>query len=111
MRWRARIAAGTLLAAAACQCSSREGEPIAITVTRNGYEPWRVQATRGKPLVLVLTRTTDETCAREIVIPEAGINQPLPLGQAVRVTFTPSRTGEIRFSCAMKMFQGVIEVR
>ena len=99
------------LAAAACSGGPREGEPVGFTVTKNGYEPHRVQATKGKPLTLVITRVTDETCATEIVIPEAGIDVKLPLGQPVTVTFTPERSGELRYSCAMKMFQGVIDVR
>jgi plastocyanin domain-containing protein len=101
------------LAAAACRGSSapREGAPVRITVTKNGYEPARVQATRGKPLTLVVTRATDDTCATEIVIPEANVSKDLPLGQPVTITFTPERTGELRYSCAMAMFQGVIDVR
>jgi plastocyanin domain-containing protein len=105
------LGVAAVLAASGCRSGPAEGEPIRITVTKNGYEPWRVQARQGKPLTLVITRTTDETCATEIVIPEAGVNVPLPLGQPVTVTFTPARTGELRYSCAMKMFQGVIEVR
>lgn len=103
----ALLSAATL----ACQGAPREGEPVKITVTKNGYEPFRVQATAGKPLTLVVTRTTDETCATEIVIPDAGISKPLPLLKPVTITFTPARTGELRYSCAMKMFQGVIDVR
>ncbi len=100
-----------LSAALACRSAPREGEPVQITVTKNGYEPHRVSATAGKPLTLIVTRTTDETCATEIVIPDAGISQPLPLLKPVTITFTPARTGELRYSCAMKMFQGVIDVR
>lgn len=99
------------LATLACRKAPREGEPVRITVTKNGYEPFRVRATAGKPLTLVLTRTTDETCATEILIPEANIAQDLPLNQPVTITFTPPRTGELRYSCAMQMFQGVIDVR
>lgn len=98
------------LAAGACR-GSRDGGPVRITVTKNGYEPARVQATRGKPLTLVVTRTTDDTCATEILIPEANVSQDLPLGKPVTITFTPERTGELRYSCGMAMFQGVIDVR
>jgi plastocyanin domain-containing protein len=103
--------AAALAAAPACDRGPREGEPVRITVTKNGYEPFRVKATRGKPLTLVVTRTTDENCATEIVIPEANISKDLPLGQPVTITFTPERTGELRYACAMSMFQGIIEVR
>jgi plastocyanin domain-containing protein len=100
------------LALAACGGGApRPGEPVKITVTRNGYEPWRVQARKGVPLTLVVTRTTDETCATEVVLPEYGIDRKLPLNEPVTITFTPDRTGELRYACAMKMFQGVIDVR
>lgn len=105
------VLACAALGAAACARTPREGEPVPITAGRNGFEPFRVRATRGKPLTLVVTRTTDETCAKEIVIPDAGIAMELPLGKPVTITFTPGRTGELRYSCAMKMFQGVIDVR
>jgi plastocyanin domain-containing protein len=95
----------------ACRGAPGSGEPVKMTVTRNGYEPWKVPAKAGQRLVLEVTRTTDETCATELVIPEAGVDAKLPLGQAVRIELTPARTGDLRFSCAMRMFQGVIEVR
>lgn len=104
------LAAAALASAPACRKGPADG-PVHITVTKNGYEPFRVQATRGKPLTLVVTRTTDETCATEIVIPEANISKDLPLNEPVTITFTPERTGELRYACAMKMFQGVIDVR
>ena len=63
------------------------------------------------PLTLVVTRKTDETCATELVLPAYGIDAKLPLGEPVTITFTPARSGELRYSCAMKMFQGVIDVR
>ncbi len=110
----AAILLGAAVAAAAAGCggrSPRAGEPVKITVTKNGYEPWRVQARKDVPLTLVFTRTTDETCATEVVLPEYGIDRKLPLNQAVTISFTPARTGELRYACAMKMFQGVIEVR
>jgi plastocyanin domain-containing protein len=109
---RALVAAAALAAlATACRSEPREGEPVKITVTKNGYEPFEVKARAGKPLTLVVTRTTDETCATEIVIPEANVSQDLPLGKPVTITFTPQKSGKLRYSCAMKMFQGVIDVR
>ena len=98
-------------AIAAAGCADRGGAPVRITVTKNGYEPWRVEARRGVPLTLVVTRTTDETCATELVLPEYGIDRKLPLNEPVTITFTPARTGTLRYACAMKMFQGEIVVR
>jgi plastocyanin domain-containing protein len=87
------------------------GGPVEMKVTRNGFEPALVRASKGKLLELVVTRTTDETCVTEIVIPEAGLNVPLPLGKPVKIAFTPQREGRLRFACAMGMFPGTIEVR
>jgi plastocyanin domain-containing protein len=83
---------------------------VAVTVGVNGFDPWRIDARSGRPLVLVITRTTDDTCATEIVIPGAGLNVPLPLGKPVRVELTPQKAGKLRFSCGMRMFQGEIDV-
>jgi plastocyanin domain-containing protein len=104
---------GIALAAALAACADR-GPPagsVRITVGRNGYEPWRVEARKGVPLTLVVTRTTDETCATELVLPEYGIERKLPLNEPVTITFTPARAGTLRYACAMKMFQGEIDVR
>lgn len=110
-----RIALALVLSlSTALACADRApapGEPVKITVTRNGYEPWRVQAHHGVPLTLIFTRTTDETCATEVVLPEYGIDRKLPLNEPVTITFTPRRTGELRYACAMNMFQGTIDVR
>lgn len=107
----AALLAGALALGGCKDRAPAAGEPVRITVTKNGYEPWRVEARRGVPLTLVVTRTTDETCATEVVLPEYGIDQKLPLHQPVTITFTPLRSGTLRYSCAMKMFQGEIEVR
>jgi plastocyanin domain-containing protein len=96
------------LAAGACRGGPRE---VAIEAGVNGFAPWRVEARRGEPLVLVVTRTTDDTCATELVIPDAGVDAQLPLGRPVRVELTPSRSGTLRFSCARKAFQGQIDVK
>jgi plastocyanin domain-containing protein len=92
----------------ACHSGPRE---VSIRAGVNGFDPWRIEARQGETLVLLVTRTTDDTCATELVIPEAGVNAPLPLGKPTRVELTPKGKGTLRFSCAMKMFQGEIDVR
>ena len=102
--------ATTLLVLAVAGCS-RGAVPVEIKVTRNGFEPAVVRVEKGKPVDLLVTRTVEDTCATEIVIPDAGLNVPLPLGKPVEVSFTPPHAGRLRVSCAMGLFGGYIEVQ
>lgn len=99
--------------AAPAQPAAKPGEPrtIALSVTEKGYEPSPVTLKQGEPVKLVLTRTTDHTCATEIVLEDYNINTPLPLNQPVEVAFTPNKTGKLVYGCAMgKMISGVFMV-
>jgi plastocyanin len=81
---------------------------VEVAVTENGFEPSRIKANKGEKVRLVVTRKTDSTCAKEIVIKDRGINQPLPLHKAVAVEFTPTKSGEIRYACGMDHVSGVV---
>ncbi|ATB42572.1 Lead, cadmium, zinc and mercury transporting ATPase [Cystobacter fuscus] len=93
--------------------AAKPGEPrtIALTITEKGYEPSPITLQQGQPVKLVLTRTTEQTCATEIVLDEYNINTPVPLNQPVEVAFTPTKTGKLVYGCAMgKMISGVFMV-
>jgi plastocyanin domain-containing protein len=83
---------------------------VEMEVTEDGYVPAKIKAIKGEKLRLVVTRKTDRTCAREIVIKDHGVNKPLPLGKAVTVELTPKASGEIKYACGMDMITGVIFV-
>lgn len=83
---------------------------VDMIVDKTGFVPAVIQAKVGEPVTLRITRKTDSTCAREIVIKSAGINQPLPLDQTVNVTVTPKEKGEMRFACAMDHIAGKLIV-
>lgn len=84
---------------------------VAITVTEKGFEPEVVTVAAGRPVTLVVKRTTANTCATDLVMPAQGINQPLPLDKAVEITFTPAKAGELTYACAMDMFKGKVIVK
>jgi len=75
-----------------------------LAVTETGFEPSPVHVAAGRPVTLVVTRKTDQTCATELVVPgtDAG-TVPLPLNTPVTVTFTPPRSGALRYGCTMGM--------
>ena len=83
---------------------------VNMEVTEDGYVPAKIKALKGEKLRLVITRKTDRTCAKEIVIKEHGINKPLPLGKTVTVELTPKASGELKYACGMDMISGVIFV-
>jgi plastocyanin domain-containing protein len=65
----------------------------------------------GKPITIVVTRKSDQTCATEIVFPDQGIRKPLPLNQAVEITLPSSPPHEISYGCGMNMITGKVIVQ
>ena len=103
--------------ATACQPAGAPTTPVAagnvidLTVTRKGFEPSPVKVKSGEPVTLKVTRKTDETCATEIVVADFGIRAALPLDKEVILRFTPTKTGELKYGCAMdQMVSGVLVV-
>lgn len=84
---------------------------VELTVTSKGFEPANVKVKAGQPVRLVVTRKTDKTCAKELILDDLGINQPLPLDTPVTVEFTPSEAGTLRYACAMNHLSGIVTIQ
>ncbi len=84
---------------------------VEVTVTAHGFEPSLVQVTHGQPVTMVVTRTTDMTCATEMVMPLHGIHMNLPLNQPMEVTFPCDWAGAMTYTCGMGMVKGSIIAR
>jgi plastocyanin domain-containing protein len=103
-------------AGAAAPAAQADGAPtgvrrVELKVTAAGYEPSPLTLRQGQPVELTVTRTSDETCATELVLDEHAINVKLPLNEPVKVAFTPAKAGELRYGCAMdKMVAGTFRV-
>jgi plastocyanin domain-containing protein len=76
---------------------------ISLEVTDEGFVPAQVKVEAGKPVKLVVTRQTDETCAKELLIEGTTIKAALPLKTPVDIVWTPSKPGQVKFGCAMDM--------
>lgn len=85
-------------------------ENIDITVS-GGYKPSTIVIPAGKTTTLNFTRTDDNSCLEEVVLPDFKIRRSLPLNEKVAVSITPEKPGEYPFSCGMNMFHGKIIVR
>ena len=82
-----------------------------ITVDSSGFHvPENTRLHVGVPTTLVVTRTTDRTCAKEIVFRSLDISKELPLDQPVEIVITPEKAEDIHFSCGMDMFESVLHV-
>ncbi len=85
-------------------------DSIDITVS-GGYKPSTIIVPVGKTTTLYFTRTEDNSCLEEIVLPDLKIRRSLPLNEKVAISITPEKPGEYPFSCGMNMFHGKIIVK
>ena len=87
---------------------------VTITVNEKGFEPEDVSVPAGKPVTLVFDRTSDETCAKQIVVDNGAggkITKALPLNTPVEVAVTFPKAGKLGFACGMDMLHGTINVQ
>ena len=86
-------------------------QKFTVHVTERGFEPVTLTLRRGVEARITFLRTTDQTCAKEIVLRDFNITKELPLNQAVVVTLKPNKKGEFSFSCGMNMMRGKLVVQ
>lgn len=82
-----------------------------VTLGEGGYKPSSLKLRRGVPARLTFVRKIEETCGKEIAIPDYNIRRALPLNKPVRVEFTPTKAGEFNFTCGMGMLRGTVVVQ
>ncbi|HSH31201.1 MAG TPA: cupredoxin domain-containing protein [Candidatus Saccharimonadales bacterium] len=85
-------------------------QSVEITV-EGGYSPQVVSLRQGVPAKLVFTRRDKSSCLEEVVLPDFGIRQKLPVDQPYEINLTPDKPGQFQYACGMNMFFGTIEVK
>ena len=93
--------------------AARQAKPeeVRIAVTPEGFVPSTVSVRKGVPIVLVVTRKTDQTCATQAVFPVIGKTVDLPLNTPVRVALPAQSAGRLSFACGMGMLHGELIVK
>lgn len=81
-----------------------------ITVTTAGYKSNVRTLKAGVPVKLKLK--TDDTfgCVRAFTIPQYNISKFLPESGETEITFTPTKTGRVTYTCSMGMYTGSFNV-
>jgi plastocyanin domain-containing protein len=85
-----------------------------VTVGEHGFAPSSLTLPRGaagSTAPVVFVRTTDETCAREVVFPDVGITRQLPLNTPVTVDVPADTPRTLTFQCGMAMYKGALVVK
>jgi plastocyanin domain-containing protein len=86
------------------------GQTVHITVD-GGYVPNIVSLKQGVPAKLVFNRKDPSTCLEEVVFPDFGISETLPVGKPHEITIDTTKAGEYKYACGMNMFFGKVVIK
>jgi plastocyanin domain-containing protein len=91
--------------------ADKAANTVEVKVTDTGFEPAKITVKKDTPVHLTFLRTSDKTCATEVLIPDQKIKKDLPLNKGVTVDLTFKKDGEVTFMCGQKMLKGTIVVQ
>jgi plastocyanin domain-containing protein len=86
------------------------GGVVPIMVGDDGFKPSSVAFKKGSKASLVFTRTSDDTCATEVVFPSLNIKKELPLNKPVTVDIPTDADQKLTFQCGMGMYKSSVLV-
>jgi plastocyanin domain-containing protein len=87
---------------------------LRVVASEHGFTPPSLALAKGAPgsmATVTFVRTTDQTCATEVVFPELDIKKPLPLNQPVAVDVPTDAPRSLTFQCGMGMYKGALLVK
>jgi plastocyanin domain-containing protein len=82
-----------------------------IKVDAKGFSPSEVKLEKGKPASLVFVRTSNDTCATQVVFPELKMEKDLPLNTPVRVDVPTTEARTLTFQCGMGMYKSAVLIQ
>jgi plastocyanin domain-containing protein len=87
---------------------------LRVVASEHGFLPSSLPIPKGAPGSLAtvsFVRTTDQTCATEVVFPELDIKKTLPLNELVAINVPSDSARTITFQCGMGMYKGAVLVK
>ena len=89
--------------------------PTCVTADEHGFHPSSIEVKKGGPgskETLTFTRTTDKTCAKEVVFPDLNdMKVDLPLNTPTKVEVPADQEKTLTFTCGMGMYKSKVVVR
>jgi plastocyanin domain-containing protein len=111
MRTRLLLALASVVGVAALSTACKKDQPadpvatsgrvVQITADGEGFKPSSVTIPKDTATKLVFTRTTDDTCATEVVFPDLDVKKDLPKGTPVTVDVPTDQARTLTFQCGM----------
>jgi plastocyanin domain-containing protein len=87
---------------------------LRVVAGEHGFTPSSLALPRGAPgskTSVVFVRTTDKTCATEVVFPDLDVKRDLPLDTPVTVDVPTDAARTLTFQCGMAMYKGALVVK
>jgi plastocyanin domain-containing protein len=110
----AAVLLATAAVLASAGCSKSTPAPMAdVTANEHGFTPASLKIPSGGPGsrgTVSFVRTTDQTCATEVVFPDLKLQKDLPLNQVVKVDLPTDTAKTLTFQCGMGMYKGAVVV-
>lgn len=99
----------------ACNKTPAEGTAgadgtIKVVASEKGFAPSSVKVKKGVPTTLSFLRTTDQTCATEVVFPDLNVKKDLPKGQPVTIPIPTDKEQTLTFQCGMGMYKSSVVI-
>jgi plastocyanin domain-containing protein len=85
-----------------------------VVAGEHGFSPSSLALPRGGPgskTSVTFVRTTDNTCATEVVFPDLDVKKDLPLDMPVSVDVPTDTARKLTFQCGMAMYKGALVVK